>query len=141
LKDSFHLQIVTAGGQPAKNLDAVLEVTPSAVRYDDLNPGYGQQVGVFVASAKTDDMGIVTWMNVPALDEESRLDGLFTVTVGAYTDDTDMTHYLGTRTSYTARTVFFDSASKVITLPYARAAAALDVIASNIDSMVSGVGD
>lgn len=142
LNGTFKVQVVTAGGQPAKGVKCLIEATPSAVRYSDFSASYGNQVGIFVTSVDTNDQGMVLADKVPNISELSRLDGRFSVTIAGYDANGDMRiDYLGTRRDFQARDLFTGSASSVITLPAARAPGPIRVIASNVDSMVNGVGD
>jgi hypothetical protein len=140
--DKWQLQLVTSGGQPVRNHPVTLEVNPSAVRYDDVSAGYGNPVGIYVDDkGQTNDMGVVSWMNLPNLAEEARIDGQLTVTVGAYTDMSTGVTYQGLRQQFSARQIFQGSAAKVLVLRTAAAGVGLSVIASNVDSMVAGTSD
>lgn len=142
LKGTFRMQLVTAGGQPAKSVRCLLEVSPSAVRFQDNFGTYGNPVGVFVTEATTNDLGELAIMNVPDIAEEARIDGRYVLTVEAHDADGDKRiDYLGTRRDLSARDIFTGVAPTVITLPAARVAGNLRVLASNVDSMVNGPGD
>jgi hypothetical protein len=135
---TLKVQVVTAAGHPAKNAKGTLEVSPAASRLRD-DVGYGDQVGITVVDAIADENGFLNFSGVPQLSEETRLNGSFTVTVGALDEDSDGTpEFLGTQSRYSAAELYFDSTPRVLTLPYSRSFGTLSLIASNVDSMILG---
>ncbi len=141
LQGKVTFQLVTSNGAPAGMVKAQLEVSPAAIRYAEFG-GYGNPVGVFVAEATSDANGVLSFTNAPQLSELSRLNGTYTVTVGAVDENMDgRFELLGARKDFQARDLFLGSVSTIITLPLNRSPGPLTVLASNIDSMVNGPGD
>ncbi|MBK7858530.1 MAG: carboxypeptidase regulatory-like domain-containing protein [Archangiaceae bacterium] len=139
---TLKLQVVTQTGHPVKGHKVTLEVTPAAVRPDATSTGYGATVGMFVSEATTDDSGVAELKEIPGLGEEARLGGTYSVSMGEYHEDASGTaDFLGTRRDFTARELFNGSASTVLTLLTAHASGPLQIVASNVDSIINGTGD
>jgi hypothetical protein len=136
IEDSFKLQLVTADGRPAYGAKAFVEVTPAAVRYQDFSQGYGQPVGIVVGDVVTaDPAGMVEFKNLPNLDEEARLNGTYSVTVAGL--ELGGQRFLGIRQDLSARSLYFDSAPRVLTLPFARPAGPVRIVATNVESLMA----
>jgi hypothetical protein len=141
LSDNLTFQIITAAGHPAKGATAMIEVTPAGTRVSDLST-YGAGVGIVVINGDmaADDNGMITFKNVPGLKEETRLGGSYVVTVAALDENGDkIPDFLGTRKFFNASDLYLGTASHVLVLPSANATTPVQILASNVDSAISGV--
>ncbi|PTL79801.1 carboxypeptidase-like regulatory domain-containing protein [Vitiosangium sp. GDMCC 1.1324] len=73
-KSTVRFSLVTPSGQPASGAQAYLEAVPAGTIA--FNGGTAKAVSSVVVSAKADDLGVVTFNNVPAPAELARIGGV-----------------------------------------------------------------
>jgi hypothetical protein len=141
LSDNLSFQVLTADGHPATGAVGMIEVSPAGTRVTDIST-YGAGVGVVVINSDgtgADTSGMISFKNVPGLKEETRLAGTYIVTIAALDTNGDkIPDFEGTRKLFTASDLYLGVASHVLTLPSANVTTAVQIIASNVDSAITG---
>ncbi|MBI3180796.1 MAG: carboxypeptidase regulatory-like domain-containing protein [Myxococcales bacterium] len=138
LNGSLKFLVITRGGKPAKGVRVVLEAAPAGTLVTGDMGSYGTPLGLVVADGTVDDTGLVSFGGIPAVEELSRLNGRYDVTVSALDEDGDgLPEYAGTFQRYPARSLLFDTSLRTIELADARSSAQLNVTSSNVGSMIA----
>lgn len=137
--------VVDHVGRPAKGAKATLEASPASTIISANSGAYGDGRGVVVADATADDSGILTFSGIPGPDELERLTTTtfkaYTVTVAALDANNDgIPESAGTIAQWAAKDLLVDTSMRVITLPDARVAGAVQLLTSNVGSFPRNSG-
>jgi hypothetical protein len=128
--------VLTSAGRPAKGAKGLIEVTPSATRNSG-GAGYGVDIGVTSVEATVDDTGVLQFAGVPSPSEIARIDGTYTVFIGAIDDDKDgRPEFNGSSRSFSGSAMFLNNNPQFILLANT-AAGAPTIVASNLESLRS----
>lgn len=138
LSGTVKFYVYGSNGRVAKGARGLLEVTPAAFVTSNA-ASYGTAQGVTSVEATVDDSGALTFSGVPTPAEQTRINGQYALTVGAWDENGDGTYEsLGFARTYSGSSLFI-SPSQTVLLPDARQSAALAIVSSNLDSL-AGLG-
>ncbi len=141
LSASVKFNVFTRTGKPAKGVRGLLEVSPAGFVGAGTVGTYGTATGVVSVQATVDENGVATFDNVPDPAELSRVSTAsnFTLVLSSFDEDNDgRVDFLGSVNTYGGRDLF-TLGQQTILLADARTNQALNIQATNVESLRSGV--
>lgn len=141
LNGSLKFLVVSSSGRPARQARATLEVFPAFTEVSNFESNYGARRGSVVVDAVADDTGLLTFINIPGIEEASRLRGDFVLHVSSYDENGDgVIDSGGTVRFFSANALLVDGSTRAIILPDARDTSAFRVLATNVPSLTTFPG-
>jgi hypothetical protein len=127
-----------SNGRPAKGVKATLDVAPAAMIANS-SSAYGSGHGAISVEATADELGVLSFANVPNPVELARLTSAiaYNLFVSAWDEDGDGRYEsLGTVSQLSGSSLLTNPV-QVITLPDARSSQGLAILSSNLDSFTN----
>lgn len=131
---SMRFSVYSASGKPAKGARGLLEVRPAGF-IATVGGTFGSQQGVISVEATASDLGELAFAGVPSAAELARVDGSYTLYIGALDEDGDgVADSEGTARYYPGSDLFM-SPPPPIQLERAGDASSLAITSSNLQSL------
>ncbi len=143
LNGSVRFNVMTETGKPAAGVKALLEVAPVGF-ISTSGTGYGSSQGQLSVEGTVDAQGQLTFSGVPSPQELARVWGnstAYTLTLGALDEDADgRIDFVSASTSYSysGNTLFTRPPPTIFLQDWRDTPGNLTVVASNVDTLVSG---